>query len=176
MTSVQQARPTGETRWYAPARDITCFTPVAIRAALVKWPEDNNPYRSWAGAYSPTVDEDICKAAEALAAFCSEECIIEPKDYREALERCGLLELPRPVQMAIYASIADELLAAFWVSIRAATTKGEFGDFELIQYDPDELIAASQQIVWFIRMPPWRRKLWRFWDAFRNRLVRVLRG
>ncbi len=175
--SVQQARPPGETKWYSPARDITCIMPSVIRAALQKWPDENNTYREWTASISKEeADAQACKVAEALAAFCSEECVVEPKSYKEALERAGLYGLPRATQIAIYAAITEELLCAFWLSVRMATSRNEQGNIEILQYDPEALTAATREMIKIMRMPAWQRRIWRLWDTLRNRLVKRLRG
>lgn len=163
----------GETKWYAPARDITCFTPSAIAAALDAWNDPANEYRA---LYGELYDEELVgRAAEALAAFVSVECVVEPETYVEALEKSGWSEIPIYLRASILSLIGDQFLAAFWVGIRGATTNDGSG-FKLEQYDPDGLVTQAKQLSRLMRMPRWRRRIYFAWDRVRRRIIAYLRG
>ena len=168
MAQTHQMRPPGETRWYAPARDISCFTPQAVRAALEVWEEHSNK-----ALHS---DEDVAKVCEALAAFCSEECLIDSETCEEAYQMSGLHDAPPELMSCIMALIGEQFLSAFWVGIRGATSADKNGKFEIIQYDPAALVDASQKMAKLMRMPRWRRGLHLKWDAVRRFLINKLRG
>lgn len=154
-------RPPGETRWYSPARDITCFTPTAIRAALVAWEDPGNVYKQLGTNIRLFTDEDVCKVCEALAAFCSEECIVDPKTCVEAYELSGLADVPDHLRMVVMALIGEQFMAAFWVGIRGATSEDPAGsgNYEILQYDPQELAKAAADMCSLMRMPRWKWRL-----------------
>ena len=170
-----QARPPGETTWYAPARDLTVYFPTAVRAALEKWDDEECPYRHWLNTVrTGDNNEEVCAVAAGLAAMCSEDCIVEPKTYREALEKSGILRVSRTTYLAVMAAVGEEVMAAFWVGIRGATVSDADGKFAIMQYDPDAVKAEAELLVKYIRMPAWKRSLWSRWDRFRQRLIKLL--
>ena len=172
-------RPPGETRWYAPARDITCFTPTAIRAALEAWEDPGNVYKQLGTNIKLFTDEDVCKVCEALAAFCSEECLIEPATCVEAYDKSGLADVPEHLRMVVMALIGEQFMSAFWVGIRSATTEDPAGsgNYMITQYDPNELAKASAEMCRLMRMPKWKRSISLWKDRARRWvLARLDRG
>lgn len=170
-----QIRPSGETKWYAPARDITCFTPVAIHKALEAWEDPNNIYKQLGTSIRLYTDDDVQKICEALAAFCSKECIIDTDTYVQAFEKSGLGDVPFHLRMVVMALIGEQFLSAFWFGIRGATTKSQDEDgFDIQQYDPEALAQESQKLCRLLRMPRWKRRLYVWWDSLRRRLVERL--
>jgi hypothetical protein len=155
----QQARITGDCRWYAPARDLTCYTPEAIRSALTRL--EDELVTSWS-------EDELGLAANALASFCSEECIVGTQTVEEALQKSGLLDLPFTLRQKIFASIAESLLGAFWFGIRTATTVKPDGQVDMTQYDPALLRRRAERACKLFGMPVWRRRLTILW-------LRVLR-
>lgn len=177
MGRTQQLRPPGETKWYCPARDITVFTPTAIRMALQEWEKPDNVYRQLGTNIRVYTNEDVCKIAEALAAFVSVECVVETDSYLEAWKKSGLEDIPFHLRMVVMSLIGEQFLSAFWFGIRGATTKQDSEEeFEITQYDPEALAAVSQQLCKLIRMPRWKRKLYIWWDDVRRRLIKKLKG
>lgn len=170
-----QARPPGESTWYAPARDLSVYFPTAVRAALEKWDEPTCPYRSWLDTVKiGNNNDEVCAVAAGLAAMCSEDCIVEPKTYREALDKSGILAVSRTTYLAVMAAVGEEVMAAFWIGIRGATVADESGKYTVMQYDPEAVKAEAELLIRYIRMPAWQRKLWLCWDRFRQRLIRLL--
>ena len=167
-----QVRPQGEKgAWYAPARDLTVYLPQAISAALRRFDETPDPYAIWDGD-PKDLEEQLCKAAEALAVFCGESCVIHAASFMAAWEKAGLSSVEAKTRVIIMTAIAEELLAAFWVGIRGATTTNESGNLEILQYDPKAVRAETDKCIQLLRIPKWKRKLraWREW------LIGKLRG
>lgn len=177
MEKTHQLRPPGETQWYAPARDITVFTPTAIRLALEEWENPDNVHCHLKTGIKYYTEVDVQDLCVALANFCSVECIVEPDTYVEALKKSGLADVPAHLRMVFMALVGEQFMSAFWVGIRAATTKkaGE-EDYELVQYDPEVLATAATRMRRLLRMPPWRRKIYTWWDSFRRSLIKRLGG
>lgn len=173
MTKTHQMRLQGETKWYAPARDITCFTPSAISAAFRAWEDESNEYRR---AYGELYDDSqVGQAAEALAKFVSVECVVEPETYVEALEKSGWADVPVTLRIIVLALVGDQFLSAFWVGIRGATTDDGSG-YQINQYDPDVLVERAGDLSKLMRMPRWRRRFHFMWDRVRRRIIGYLKG
>ena len=172
-----QMRPPGETRWYAPARDITVFTPMAIRAALQAWEDPANVYKQLGTNIRVYTDEDVCQAAEALAKFCSSECIVDADNYVEAFDKSGLGDIPFHLRMVVMALIGEQFMSAFWFGIRGATTKQEGEEsYEILQYEPEALAEEASKLCKLMRMPRWRRGLHVWGDSVRRKIIRWLKG
>jgi hypothetical protein len=134
---------------------LTCYTPEAIRSALHR--VENELVTSWS-------EEQIEQAINALAAFCSEECIVGTQSAEEALERSGIMNIPFTLRQYLFASIAESMLGAFWFGVRTATNVKPTGEVEMTQYDTRVLREHAEELCRLFRMPPWRRRatvLWR---------------
>lgn len=177
MAQTHQMRPPGEARWYAPARDITCFTPSAIRAALEGWEDSSNVYGQLGTNVRLYTPDDVQKICEGLAAFCSQECVLDTETYTEAWAKSGLAEVPVSLRMVVMAMIGEQFLSAFWYGVRGATSKtADEEDFKLLQYDPEKLADAAKAMCRLMRMPRWKQKIYIWWDGLRRRLIARLEG
>ena len=117
----------GDKKMYAPNRDIAWVTPDFTRVALEAMGEIN-----WnADAYGPylrdtnTTEEDLGKAAEALAKAYGLFCDDEIKSPLEALTKAGFFDTPTPAQVAIVYKVGQVFIGSFFVGIRDVLLKGE---------------------------------------------------
>lgn len=173
VSSATQGRPRGEDIWYSPARDISALVPALTSSALGAWEDDNNEYRRL-GLRIHYTDTDVGQVAQALAAFMSHPCVVEADTFAEAYEKSGLAQLPVGARSLVLGMLGEEMLCAFWYAIRAATTKDDSGEAQILQYDPKALAARAAQTAKLFRMPPWRRWIWRRWYRARLWLLRKL--
>jgi len=168
-----QARPRGEDLWYCPARDITTILPLLVSQSLEAWEDENNEHRKL-GDRRLYTDDDVCKVAEALAGFMSEECIVNTSSYKEAFDKSGLLDLPIGARNFVFGIVAEEVVCAFWYAARAATiVNKENSDGHITQYDPNYLAARAKEMTKLFRMPTWKRFFFRIGMKIRASVLRV---
>ncbi len=147
-------RPPGQDAWYNPGRDINSLLPRVVRRILERW-DATHPYSWLAGEYGDFSDDDVCRAAEAFAAFFSTDIVLETDTIEEALSESGMDDLPVFLRMLMCAMVGEYVLAAYWFGQREYTSKDGTGypakDAEMMA----ELAAAIHRH--YGRSPFWRR-------------------
>jgi len=173
--AAQQLRPQGGDLWYSPQRDITRLLPALVREAIDDLDNEDlvfhREFKQWTKDRFWT-QEDLCSAAEGLAAFMSEEGIMAPS-IGEAYDASGLASLPIHLRVLLFATIGEEALAAFWYGIKSATRLDSDGHPMIEQYDADGLAALSRELIDHIRMSPWQRFKRRAAKKVRSLIERV---
>ncbi len=117
-----QLRPTnGDSRFYAPNRDLAYCFPFLVRTALEGITDEAWKAEPWWSEYldfhNVTMD-DVTEAAGAMARafklFTDKECT----SPAEALANSGFFDTKPQAQLAIAAKIGQAAVGAFYVSIR----------------------------------------------------------
>lgn len=176
MINTPQARPQGEDDWYSPARDITHLTPALIRSALCQWEVIDGEFRRYADRAMVT-EEDICAVALALAEFCSEDTLLaDGVGLEQAFEKCGFDAIAPKARLIVFGLLGQELLGAFWYSIRTSATAQKKEEIRITQFDKSVLVKAGARLIEVFRAPRWRRR-WKIrWMRAKNWLLEKLNG
>lgn len=136
-----QMRPRGGGLSYAPYRDIAhCFSGIAKVAVNQLDKTDWNylicDYLTAAGM----TEEDLGKAAVALAKYINLCCNPDIKSPLEALQQAGFLDLPVPAQLALAAKLGEAFVGFFFNCTREAHA------LEEQQLGLDDLMVSAEAV------------------------------
>ncbi len=116
-------RAPGSDKWYAPERDVVNLFPQLARTAFDQLAEtDWKPWFADYFRYAGLTEEELGKAAVALARFFKEAVDPDVADPRTALERAGWFELNPAAHVAVFMKLGQALTMAFWTGVRDVTT------------------------------------------------------
>jgi hypothetical protein len=116
-------------------------------------------------------DRELADAVNALCHFIASQSSIKGESMAWGLARCNFLEQPTAAKVAVMATLGQIVLGVHWAGVKEATLGGK-GPAMTYQ----QLRWHGAMMVKLMRLPRWRRRLYKWWRRVRLALRRLRGG
>lgn len=160
-------------RLYNPNRDVAHNFEYVVNEVATAIEEGRWKFLSVLAVNHGVTQDDLGLCMAALCKFVVIQADHPGESMPACLARSGYLDLPEAAQAVVMAYLGTVTLGMHWVGVREATLGG---NGPALTYK--RLRATGRRMTLLMRMPPWRRRLYRLksrlrraWRAFTKKDV-----